>query len=328
MGAFDALSVDHIRIYTADLAEAAARYAGYGLAELSRAAEPGARSVMLGRGGVRLLLTEPGSADHPGTAYLDRHGEGVADIALAVADPGAAYREAVARGATPVRPGTIEGFGDVAHTFTRRAPTPQPGEPGDLELVDHFAVCVPAGGMRPAIERYGRTLGFDLVFTERITVGGQAIETKAIQNHGVTFTLIEPDTSREPGQIDAFLERHGGPGVQHVAFTTADIVNAVLRCRERGVEFLETPAEYYRLLHDRLDVGRHPLTDLRRLSILADADHDGQLFQIFTRTAHPRETLFFELIERLGARTFGGGNIRALYEAVELHRAGTVTAAA
>lgn len=346
MSVFSEMAVDHILLYAADGEECLGWLGAYGLRVHARSREGGARTAALGHGDVRIVVCEPRDAAHPGAEYLARHGDGVADIALRVADAAAAYAEAVRRGARPVaaprtRDGvvtaTIAGFGDVTHTFVERPPgldgrvlpglvpsaPPACGQEGAPAAVDHFAVCVPAGRIAETTAFYRRVLDFDLTFAERVTVGGQAIETQAVQSgsRAVTLTLIEPDADREPGQIDEFLRHHGGSGVQHVALAVPDIVRAVRRCRDAGVEFLHTPAEYYRLLHDRLELVRHPLTDLRRLGVLVDEDHDGKLFQIFARSLHPRRTLFLELIERLGAQTFGGGNIKALYEAVELRRA-------
>jgi len=149
------------------------------------------------------------------------------------------------------------------------------------------------------------------------------MDSKVVQSRSgaVTFTLIEPDLSQQPGQIDDFLRNHGGAGVQHIAFAAEDIVKAVGLITSRGVEFLDTPASYYSLLPRRLRLARHTVDELQGLNVLVDEDHDGQLFQIFSRSVHPRNTLFLEVIERLGARTFGSGNIKALYEAVELQRA-------
>jgi 4-hydroxymandelate synthase len=190
--------------------------------------------------------------------------------------------------------------------------------------VDHFALCLKADQLEPTVEFYQRVLDFDMTFAEKIVVGDQAMNSKVVQSRSreVTLTLIEPDASRAPGQIDRFLKNHGGPGVQHVAFTSLNIVRSIGTLRSNGVEFLTTPPAYYRLLADRLELSRYTAEDLSELGILADEDHAGLLFQVFTRSAHPRGTLFFEVIERLGATTFGSGNIRALYEAVEAEQAG------
>lgn len=346
---FGQLSLDHIEFYVSDLAAETRRLVdGFGLAVYAATdpADPSeAQSAGLGRGDIRLVLTQPLVDDHPGTAYVERHGDGVADISLGVADPAAAFSEAVRRGARPVAApyevdgvlrATIMGFGDLAHTFVRRPEgvdarhlpglLPRPGaEPtwdSGLSAVDHFAVCLEAGQLDSTVRFYETVLDFQMIFEEQIVVGNQAMNSKVVQSAGkaVTLTLIEPDVSRAAGQIDEFLKNHGGAGVQHVAFAADDIVAAVQGVRRRGVEFLSTPDTYYTMLTSRLELSRHTVPDLREAHVLVDADHHGQLFQIFTRSAHPRKTFFLELIERLGARTFGSGNVKALYEAVELQR--------
>ncbi|MCC9158932.1 4-hydroxyphenylpyruvate dioxygenase [Streptomyces parvulus] len=346
---FDELSLDHVEFYVHDTTAAAAQFTdSYGF-EVYGASEPAEsgdtiRSVALGRNRIRLVLTTAQGADHPVAAYVAQHGDGVADIALTTSDAAAAFTEAVRRGAVAVaepaeRGGfvtaSIRGFGDVIHTFVQRpagedarslpgfSPGPGTGTRLDsgLNEIDHFAVCLEAGQLSPTVEFYEKTLDFRMIFEERILVGGQAMDSKVIQSRtgSVTLTLIEPDTSLEPGQIDGFLKNHGGAGVQHIAFTADDIVESVGLLKSSGVAFLSTPDAYYRLL--AVNTAKHSVPRLRELDILVDEDHDGQLFQIFTSSVHPRGTFFMEVIERLGARTFGSGNIKALYEAVERQRA-------
>jgi 4-hydroxymandelate synthase len=169
---------------------------------------------------------------------------------------------------------------------------------------------------------YQEVLDFDRTLHERIVIGSQAMSIEVVESgsRAVTLTLIEPDVSRPAGHLEEFLKSHGGTGVQHLAFATGDIVKAVHWARARGVEFLDAPETYYTLLLQRLQPSRHPVEELRRLSVLVDQDHDGQLYQIFTRSVHPRETFFMEIIERVGAQSFGSGNIKSLYQAVELQR--------
>jgi 4-hydroxymandelate synthase len=350
MQPFADLSVDHVTIYVNDIGASTEWLVnGYGMAVYATAAPDDgtatARSVGVGGNQIRLVLTEPLRGDHPSAGYLDKHGDGVADIALRVADAAAAFDEAVRRGARPVSApadhdgvviATIAGFGDVRHSFVQRpddaseqtlpglrplagaSPDPQIG----LYEMDHFAVCVEAGQLDPTIEFYEQVLDFDMIFTERIIVGSQAMDSKVVQNKSgsVTLTILEPDTSQSPGQIDEYLRNNNGAGIQHIAFATNDIVRAVGAMTDKGVEFLATPDTYYSMLTKRLDLARHSVQDLRRLGLLADQDQDGQLFQIFAKSVHPRNTFFLEIIERVGARTFGSGNIKALYEAVELQR--------
>jgi 4-hydroxymandelate synthase len=349
---FDDVRIDHIGFFVDDVAGEAARLTrGYGFTRYAASAgvhdsDVPVRSVALGTGDVRFVLTEARGGDHPAAAYVGRHDSGVADIAFRVPDVAAAHAEAVRRGARAIAhprendgviTASFAGFGDVVHTLVQRRPgidgrtlpglRPAPDEPAaggpGLQEVDHLAVCLEAGQLDPTVEFYERALGFRMIFSERIVVGAQAMDSKVVQSRSgkVTLTLIEPDVSGEPGQIDGFLKNHGGAGVQHIAFSVSDIVRAIDVASAGGVEFLTTPATYYTLLAERLEVDRHGVDALREHSILVDQDHDGQLFQIFTKSAHPRNTLFFEVIERRGARTFGSNNIRALYEAVELQRA-------
>jgi 4-hydroxymandelate synthase len=248
------------------------------------------------------------------------------------------------------RTATIMAFGDLTHTLVERsgpgsqesAPLPpgfgpvtgavgigQPAgragsdraHPG-LLAIDHFAACLPAGTLDPTVAFYESALGFSVIFEERIVVGAQAMLSRVVQSASsrVILTLIEPDLSAQPGQIDEFVKNHDGAGIQHIAFRTSGIAPAVSSLRAREVEFLTAPSAYYRLLTERLHLAAYSVEELQELNILVDEDHDGQLFQIFAKSTHPRRTFFFELIERLGARTFGSGNIKALYEAVEAER--------
>jgi 4-hydroxymandelate synthase len=312
----------------------------YGFAVTDTDRSPDHRSTTLRQGPITLVLTEPASDRHPAAAYLQTHGDGVADIALSTPDVAAAFETAVRAGAEPVRePGrhaeahgpvtaTIGGFGDVVHTLVQRnGPSIAPAVTGgdvDLLAIDHFAVCLDAGELGPTVAFYERALGFRQVFEEHIVVGAQAMNSTVVQSASgaVTLTLIEPDRRSDPGQIDDFLKDHQGPGIQHIAFSSDDAVRTVRAMSRRGVEFLKTPVSYYDMLGGRITLETHTLDDLRATNVLADEDHGGQMFQIFTASTHPRHTIFFEVIERQGARTFGSANIKALYEAVELERTG------
>lgn len=345
---FDDLTLDHVRCYVDNLDEALRQFGpAYGLHGFGVRAEPSPveRSAILAAGRVRLLFTEPLVDDHPGRSYLAAHGFGVADIALATSDVAAVYAAAVAAGARSISPpverdgvvsACITGFADVVHTLVQRHDGPIGADPAgyvglppaseavphanvDLLAIDHFAICLEPGELAASVRFYRDVLGFSSIFSEHVFVGEQAMNSEVVQSASadVTLTLFEPDTSRNPGQIDDFLKNHGGPGVQHVAFSCADIVKTASVMSEWGVEFLDTPDAYYRQLRERLQLRGHSVTELQRFGLLVDEDHDGQLFQVFTRSVHPRRTFFTELIERAGASTFGSGNIKALYEAVE-----------
>lgn len=337
--------IDYVEMYVGDLGAAVPGWVeqyGFVVAGTDRSAD--CLRATLRQGPMTLVLTEPSSDRHPGAAYLQSHGDGVADIALSTPDVAAAFEIAVRAGAEPVRePGwhqepdqhgpvitaTISGFGDVVHTLVQRDGTAaKPDVDGDaavnLLAIDHFAVCLEAGELGPTVSFYERALGFRQVFEEHIVVGVQAMNSTVVQSASgaVTLTLIEPDRKAAPGQIDDFIKDHQGPGIQHIAFNSDDAVRTVQEMARRGVEFLRTPATYYDMLGERIALDTHSLDDLRATNVLADEDHGGQMFQIFTASIHPRHTIFFEVIERQGAETFGSANIKALYEAVELERTG------
>ncbi|BFV61007.1 4-hydroxyphenylpyruvate dioxygenase [Kitasatospora sp. CMC57] len=338
----DFLGVDHVEFYVGDARQAAYllcsglgfRLYGQGGPETGL---PGQRSLLLGQGDCRVLLTSGLTPDHPASRYVARHGDGVAVIAFGTRDATAAYAATVAGGATAVEPprtyggsvvtATVSGFGDVVHRLVERHGADDEFLPGVIEMlevgpptgrelvqgIDHAAVCVPDGQLDRTTRYYRRAFGFEVIFEEYIEVGGQGMFSQVVQSPGggITLTLIQPDLSRSPGQIDDFLAWHDGPGVQHLALASRDIATAVDTMAERGIGFAFTPDGYYSAL-DGLPVDR-----LRERGILLDRDHWGELYQIFAASMHVRRTFFWELIERHGARTFGTSNIPALYEAKE-----------
>ncbi|MFC8850452.1 MULTISPECIES: 4-hydroxyphenylpyruvate dioxygenase [unclassified Micromonospora] len=348
--AFREMTVDYVEWYVDDIERVLTWLVdGYGFTVRATSAPNSAptRSVNVGQGGIELLLTESSDEEHPARIYAQRHGDGIADIGIRVPDAAAAFAEAVRRGARPltapvtrgsVTTATIDAFGDVTHTFVQRPDdavvadvrglTPVPDDGGDgasatgLRRLDHLAVCVEPGRLDSTAEHYQRVLGFDVTLTERIVTGNQAMLIKVVQSasRAVTLTLVEADAHLGSGQIDEFLKNHDGAGVQHMAFSTTDILETVDRLRDRGVQLLSTPAAYYTALANRVHPKRHPVEQLRDLNILVDEDHDGQLYQIFARSVHPRRTIFLEIIERAGATTFGSSNIKHLYNSVEAQR--------
>lgn len=347
-------AVDYLEFYVTDVDDWTRQLcdsfgfhlSGHGSPETGLA---GCRSVLLRQRDITILLTAALDGRHPAAEYTSRHGDGVAVVAVATEDAQRAYEDAIGRGAVPVTPpvtlsdgkarvtsASVAGFGDVVHRFVTRdtadgpfAPgaieeaVPAPARDGLLRSVDHLAVCLPAGDLIKTVRRYEEVFGFAETFEERIIVGSQAMDSKVVQNStgGLTLTILEPDTTRAPGQIDEFLRSHDGGGVQHVAFLADDITAAVRQISERGVRFLSTPASYYEALPARLGPIGVPAGTLQELNVLADRDRWGIMLQIFTESRHPRRTLFYEVIERRGARSFGSNNIKALYEAVERQRA-------
>ncbi len=344
--------LDYIEVYVSDLEFSLSTWCdqyGFERVAVGGSLEEGCRSVVVRRGEMSLVLTEAVSLDHPAATYIKAHGDGVVDIAMRTNDVQATYDAVVTGGGTglvePWRPDSgdvsavarVAGFGDVVHTLVQRgqgtAGIPvgyTPVEHGpvaessyEVLTADHFAVIVPVDRLDPTIDMYCRAFGFDEIFAERIVIGKQVMNSKVVQSISgtVTLTIISPDLeATQTGQIDDFINNHGGAGVQHIALSVDDVLRATSELSDQGVEFLTTPGAYYDHLSERISEPKHATHRLRELNILVDEDHGGQMFQIFTRTIHPRRTLFFEIIERRGARTFGSANIKALYEAVEVER--------
>jgi 4-hydroxymandelate synthase len=346
------LDVDHIELYVGDaIAAAQSLRTAYGFRVYGHGGPdtglPGQRTILLGQGDIRILLTSGLHRDHPASQFVARHGDGVAVTAFSTDSAATAYADAVAAGARGIREPScwenddaavviaeVAGFGDVVYRFVERsgadteflprAIEPEPGatagaEDDLLRLIDHAAVCVPAGELESTVAFHERVFGFRVTFQEYIEIGDQGVASKVVQSPsgGVTFTILEPDISRQAGQIDDFLAWHDGAGVQHVAFLTKDIVRAVRTFAGRGVEFAVSPSSYYDMLAGRLGGTDIAVETLRPLGILVDRDHWGQMYQIFAKSTHIRRTYFLELIDRHGARTFGTSNIPALYAAKE-----------
>ncbi|GAA0603473.1 4-hydroxyphenylpyruvate dioxygenase [Kribbella sandramycini] len=344
--------IDHVELYVGDAKQAAFYLAhAFGLQVHGHAGPEsglaGQRSLLLREDAVQIVLTSGLDAEHPAARYVQRHGDGVAVVGLEVDNTAVAYTELLSRGAQSItEPATytdeaettvviaeVAGFGDVIHRLVERHGPRREFLPGAFVItepaggpdeklfseIDHLAICVPSGELEPTARFYSDVFGFPRIFEEYIEVAGQGMDSKVVQSPSkhVTFTLIEPDPSRRPGQIDDFLTWHAGAGVQHIALRTSNIVEAVSTLTDRGVNFLGTPAAYYQALSDRVGEVETPIEDLQDLGILVDRDHWGQLLQIFTESMHVRRTLFLEIIERRGAMTFGSGNIKALYEAKE-----------
>jgi 4-hydroxymandelate synthase len=344
--------IDHVEFYVANADDVAAQLcAAYGFRVQGQVGGADHHSILIRQHDIRLLLTEGRTETHPATVYVRRHGDGPATIALSTNDPDGALTEAVAAGAVPLSAVPLDevsatsrvritAFGDVAHTFVLPGELDERLVPVELatdadplallDVLDHVAVCVPAGELIPTVQFYERVLGFKQIFEEYIEVGVQAMNSRVVQSPsaGVTLTILEPDTSRMPGQIDDFLRSHDGAGVQHLALRTDDIATSVRTLSDRGVGFLTTPGSYYDELQARLGHIGLPVDTLRELNVLVDQDNEGELFQIFAQSIHPRRTFFFEVIERRDALTFGSANIKALYQAVERERARTSPGAA
>jgi 4-hydroxymandelate synthase len=329
-----AQDIEYVEFYTGDDRPVVDYFvSSLGFTRTAESAGSGSRSTLLRQGSFQLVVTAGSGTE----AFLEAHGDGVADIAFACDDIAADRASAVAHGASVIATGAgyevVSGFFGVQHTLvTRRANrgTP-PGrtwtpatagadrQTGHVHLLDHVAVCVESGSLVDCVGFYEGAFGLPRYSSEYIQVGDQAMDSIVVRSKsgGVTFTILEQDSDKKAGQVEAFISRNGGSGVQHLAFLVDDIVSAVREFRGRGIEFLSTPGAYYDMLSERLPDIRADIADLRDTHVLADRDEWGYLLQLFTRSPYKRNTMFYEFVQRRGARGFGSANIRALYEAVE-----------
>jgi 4-hydroxyphenylpyruvate dioxygenase len=348
---------DHIELWVGNAKQSAHFYeTAFGFSRLAYAGpETGIRdraSYVLEQGDVRFVLTSPLSNDHEITRFLSTHGDGVRDIAIRVPNAGEAFRVAVERGAQGVREpewleddhgrvelASIETYGDVVHTFVGRADYAGPHLPGyaeqrsngakggvGLTMLDHCVGNVEVGKMDEWVGFYERVLGFENIVhydDEQIHTEYSALMSKVMSDGEgkIKVPINEPAEGRRKSQIAEYLDYNAGPGVQHIAVQTEDVVRTVEALKARGVDFLQTPEAYYEDAFDRVGEIEESWGDLRRMGILVDRDEDGYLLQIFTKTLQDRPTLFFEVIQRHGARTFGEGNFKALFEAIEREQA-------
>ena len=320
---------------------------------------PDYAEYVLVSGRARFCLTGAVHAGTRGGQRHAHHGDGVCDIALEVPDVDAAYAHAIKQGATGltepgdlsdehgiVRAASIATYGDTWHTLIDRSRYTGPFLPGFaarspivdrsaaveaglqpkryFQAIDHVVGNVELGMMDEWVEFYKRVMGFTNMaefIGDDIATEYSALMSKVVAsgNHKVKFPLNEPAISKRKSQIDEFLQFYGGPGPQHIALATNDILRSVDAMRSAGVEFLDTPVSYYSdsALRARIGEVRVPIEELQRRKILVDRDEDGYLLQIFTRPVQDRPTFFFELIERHGSLGFGKGNFKALFEAIE-----------
>jgi 4-hydroxyphenylpyruvate dioxygenase len=350
--------IDHLELWVGNATQAAYYLSrAFGFTAVAYAGlETGLRdrvSHVLQQGRIRLVLT---GTLHDGTEIADHHrahGDGVKRVALGVPDAAAAYREATARGARglrepfeladehgTVRIAEIAAYGDTVHRFVQRggydgaflpgyAEVEHAGDAGRANLlagIDHVVANVELGEMERWVKYYEDVFGM----TELIHFSDEAISTEysALMSKVVTsgdgrvkLPINEPAEGARKSQIDEYLEFYGGPGVQHIAVSTTDIVRTVAELQARGVRFLRTPDSYYEGVPERVGAIDQSVEDLRRLGILVDRDDEGYLLQIFTKPLGDRPTIFLEIIERHGARGFGEGNFKALFQAIEREQA-------
>jgi 4-hydroxyphenylpyruvate dioxygenase len=348
---------DHVELWVGNAKQAAYFYEhAFGFTRTAYAGpETGVRdraSYVLEQGEIRLVLTSGLRADSEVTQFACRHGDGGRNIALQVPSAADAYRQAVQRGARGVaEPRRIEDdygslevaviatYGDVVHTFVNRHDYAGPFAPGfvsvsadgqrdgaGLKAFDHVVGNVELGRMNHWVDFYERVFGMTNIVhfgDDQIQTEYSALMSKVMADGSgkIKFPINEPAEGKKKSQIEEYLEFNHGPGVQHIAMQSEDIVGTVEAMKDRGVLFLDTPDAYYEEVEARVGQISEDYDDLRRLKILADRDEDGYLLQIFTKTAQDRPTVFFEVIERHGATTFGEGNFKALFESIEREQA-------
>jgi 4-hydroxyphenylpyruvate dioxygenase len=349
---------DYVEFYVGNARQAAHFYRaafGFKLAAY-RGPETGTRdraSYVLVQNKIRFVLTTPLQPDHPIADHIRTHGDGVRDIALWVDDAEAAWRETTKRGDRSVREPEVLGdengrvklsaiaiYGDTIHTFVERGkyngaflPGYQALEGDDvvsrpvgLKYIDHMVGNVGWGEMERWVNFYRDVMGFRMFkhFDDKdISTEYSALMSKVMSNGNerVKFPINEPAVGKRKSQIEEYLEFYHSPGVQHIAMATDNIIETVSALRNQGVEFLRVPNTYYEDLLTRTGPIDEPIPALQELGILVDRDDEGYMLQIFTRPVEDRPTLFYEVIQRKGSRSFGKGNFKALFEAIEREQA-------
>ncbi len=352
------MGTDYVELYVGNAKQAAHFYkTAFGFQSLAyKGLETGSRdsvSYVLKQDKIRLVLTSPLTSSSPINEHIVKHGDGVKVVALWVEDAKSAYEETMKRGATSYMEPTVEKdadgetvragiytYGETVHMFVERKnykgvflpgfekwesdynPTPT-----GLKYIDHMVGNVGWNEMDIWVKWYEDVMGFEnfLSFDDKtIHTEYSALMSKVMSNGNgrVKFPINEPAEGKKKSQIEEYLDFYEGPGVQHIAVTTNDIIETVSLLRSRGVEFLSTPPHsYYEAIPDRLgshmDMMKEDISALEELGIMIDADEEGYLLQIFTKPVQDRPTMFFEIIQRMGARGFGAGNFKALFESIE-----------
>ncbi len=344
---------DYIEFYVGNAKQASLYYrAAFGFKLIAyRGPETGTRdraSYVLQQGKVRFVLTTAIRPDGDVARHVHEHGDGVKDLALWVNNAKTAYAKAIKRGAVSVREpevirdehgevviAAIRTYGETIHSLVERKKYKGAFLPGfvavdpayqgrsvGLKYVDHCVGNVELGAMNQWVGFYENVLGFYNLISfddKAITTEYSALMSKVVSNGNgrIKFPLNEPAAGRKKSQIDEYLEFYRGPGVQHIAMETGDIVKTVSKLKKNGVEFLPVPSTYYDTVLDRVGHIDEDIAPLKELGILVDRDDEGYLLQIFSKPVEDRPTVFFEIIQRKGAKSFGAGNFKALFEAIE-----------
>jgi len=352
------LGTDYVEFYVGNAKQAAHFYkTAFGFQSFAyRGLETGSKdsvSYVVKQDKIKLILTTPLSSKSPINEHIVKHGDGVKVVALWVEDARKAYKETTSRGAKSYMEPVVEKdehgevvragiytYGETIHMFVERKNYKGTFLPGfekwesdynpssvGLKYIDHMVGNVGWGEMDTWVKWYEDVMGFEnfLSFDDKqIHTEYSALMSKVMSNGNgrIKFPINEPAEGKKRSQIEEYLDFYEGPGVQHIAVATNDIIGTITEMRKRGVEFLSTPPdEYYKAVPIRLEEHNHELREdieiLKGLGIMIDADEEGYLLQIFTKPVEDRPTLFFEIIQRMGARGFGAGNFKALFESIE-----------
>ncbi len=352
------LGTDYVEFYVGNAKQSAHYYkTAFGYQSLAYAGlETGVRdrtSYVLKQDKIRIVLTTPLTQDSPIHTHLQKHGDGVKVAALWVEDATSAYEETMKRGARSFMEPTVEQdefgevirsgiytYGETVHIFVERKNYNGvflPGykewksdynpEPTGLKYIDHMVGNVGWNEMNTWVKFYEEVMGFVnfLSFDDKqINTEYSALMSKVMSNGNgrIKFPINEPAEGKKKSQIEEYLDFYGGPGIQHIAIATDDIIKTVSQLKARGIEFLSAPPHtYYEAIPERLGAHmgmmKEDINEIEKLAIMVDADEDGYLLQIFTKPVQDRPTLFFEIIQRMGAKGFGAGNFKALFESIE-----------
>jgi 4-hydroxyphenylpyruvate dioxygenase len=347
---------DYVEFYVGNARQAAHYYqSAFGFQPIAYAGlETGLKdrtSFVVGQDKIRFVFTSPLVADSPIAEHCRTHGDGVKVIAFWVDDARKSYSETTKRGAQSYQEpfilkdvkgevviAGIHTYGETVHLFVERKnykgeflpgfipwkPYYNPSSTG-LKYVDHMVGNVALGEMNKWVKFYADVLGFSQLISfddKDISTEYTALMSKVMANSNmrIKFPINEPAAGKKKSQVEEYLDFYNGPGVQHVAMATDNIIETVMALRSRGVEFLQVPESYYATLIDRVGKIEEHIGPLKDLGVLVDRDEDGYLLQIFSKPVEDRPTLFFEIIQRKGAKSFGKGNFKALFEAIELEQ--------
>lgn len=346
-------TVHHVELYVGNARQASYYYrSAFGFSLIAYAGpETGCReyaSYVLQQDRIRLVLTSPLYSDHAMTHFLTKHSDGVRDIALETTDAESCYQMTTSRGARgiaephvvgdefgQVKLATVATYGDTVHTFVEKTNYKGvflPGfqskgkdaiaRPVGLKMIDHVVGNVGWDEMEKTVEFYNNIFGFSrfVSFDDKdISTEYSALRSTVVsnQNKWIKFPINEPADGKRKSQIEEYVQFNNGPGVQHVAMLTDDIVSTIVKMKDQGVEFLMVPSTYYDDLLSRVGPIEEDIENLKQLGILVDRDDNGYMLQLFTKPVEDRPTLFYEIIQRRGGESFGKGNFKALFESIE-----------